>query len=203
MDKKTKAIKKTIEAILKNCKKDRTSYYNIGINTGNDTAIITDTFRIFETVADTTEAAPDVERIEADNFIVESLNRTESRNFDRVYFPDYSELNKLYKEIKSTKPDHPIIINFNSKFTLDAKLFLEVLQAIDTHVILYNGLRQPVYLCDDISRAAIMPIVKEYIEKKKKITEISSNAPIYIYCNYNGQAEIIDHRPKAATEETA
>ena len=198
---KAKAIIKTINALLKNVKKDgRMNYYAVYENTENDTKTVTDTFRIFETVADTTEAAPDTKRTEPNTFITDRLNKTEKNNFDRVYLPPFKTIKSAYDQLKKDKIKNPVI-NFDDQFTLDLKMFLELLQGIETQVILYNSssILTPIYFNDDHSRAAMMPKVKYFNHQY-----ILADSDEFIFIDKNGCLEIIDRRPKTDQQtETA
>jgi len=195
MDRKTRVIQRTIDAILKKCKKDKhTSYYNIGKNNEDYTDIVTDSFRVFETKAITDGATPDAERIEAETFIINSLKRTEENATNRQYITTYSVINEYYKEIKKDKIKDPVI-NFDNKFTLDLKLFTELLQSIETQVIYYKDMKSAVYFEDDTSKAAIMPRVKIDIDTKTRTRKYSlASSDEYIFIDSEGHAHIIDTR---------
>ena len=203
---KAKAIIKTINAILKKCKKDKhMSYYNIGVDNENYTEIVTDSFRVFETKATTDEATPDAERIEADSFIINSLKRAEENATNRQLITAYSVINEYYKEIKKDKIKDPVI-NFDNKFTLDLKLFTELLQSIETQVIYYKDMKTAVYFEDETSKAAIMPKVKIVVDEKTKARKYElATSDEYIFIDNEGHAHIIDtrHSIKEMQIETA
>ena len=206
MDRKTRAIIKTINAILQKCKKDKhMSYYNIGVDKENYTEIVTDSFRVFETKAMTDEATPDAERTSADTFIINSLKRAEENATNRQLITAYSVINEYYKEIKKDKIKDPVI-NFDNKFTLDLKLFTELLQSIETQTIYYKDMKTAVYFEDDTSKAAIMPKVKIEVDTKTRTRKYKlASSDEYIFIDNEGHAHIIDtrHSIKEMQIETA
>lgn len=206
MDRKTRTIIKTINAILQKCKKDKhMSYYNIGVDKENYTEIVTDSFRVFETKATTDEATPDAERTNADTFIINSLKRAEENATNRQLITSYSVINEYYKEIKKDKIKDPVI-NFDNKFTLDLKLFTELLQSIETQTIYYKDMKTAVYFEDETSKAAIMPRVKIEVDAKTRTRKyILASSDEYIYIDNEGHASIIDtrHSIKEMQIETA